>query len=360
MKVAIVYDRANKWGGAERVLLTFLEIFPKAHLFTSVYYKKGATWAKSFSKIETSFLQNIVIARNRHEHFFYLMPFIFESFDFSSYDLVISVTSEFAKGVITKPETLHVCYCLTPTRYLWSSYDDYVRSPVLKFLSWGAISYLRKWDRVAASRPDVMVAISNSISHKIRNYYDRDSVVIYPPCELEWFDSSDSPEGEYFLIVSRLVPYKRVDIAIEAFNKLGRDLVVVGSGVEKARLKRMAKDNISFVEKLTDTELRNYYRDCRALIYPQIEDFGLAAVEAQSMGKPVIALRKGGALDTVVEKKTGIFFKEQSADALIEAIYKFEKTKFNKRDIILNTKRFSKENFKDRFLKLIYERRSRI
>jgi len=182
MKVAIVYDRVNKWGGAERVLLALHEMFPKAPLYTSVYDKKNAKWANVFPKIYTSFLQHIPFAKSNHELFAVLMPLAFESFNFDKYDLVISVTSEFAKGIITKQSTLHVCYCLTPTRYLWSGYEDYFRNKIFKILTKSIIIYLKEWDKMAAKRPDVMVAISSEVRNRIKKYYNRDSEIIFPPC----------------------------------------------------------------------------------------------------------------------------------------------------------------------------------
>lgn len=184
MKVAIVYDRVNKWGGAERVLLTLHKMFPKAPLYTSVYDAKNAKWAKVFPKIYTSFLQKIPFAKSNHELLAPFMPFVFSRFNFDNYDLVISVTSEAAKGIITRPETLHVCYCLTPTRYLWSHYSLYFKNPFLKFLSKPVINYLRKLDKVSAQRPDIMIAISTEVQKRIKKYYDRDSEIIFPPCTI--------------------------------------------------------------------------------------------------------------------------------------------------------------------------------
>lgn len=200
MKVAIVYDRVNKWGGAERVLLALNEIFPNAPLYTAVYSPKNAPWAKVFPKVIPSFLQKIPLASDRHEHFPYLMPLAFETFDFSEYDLVISVTSEAAKGVITKPGTLHVCYCLTPIRYLWSHYDFYFKNPpdsfkrypLFRLISKPHVWYMRKWDLIASQRPDVYVAISTTVKKRIKKYYDRDSQIIYPPTDIKKFKTSKS------------------------------------------------------------------------------------------------------------------------------------------------------------------------
>lgn len=363
MKVALVYDRVNKWGGAERVLLALNEIFPEAPLYTSVYNPKLAPWAKVFPKVIPSFLQKIPYATDRHEHFPYLMPLAFENFDFSGYDLVISVTSEAAKGIITKPATLHVCYCLTPTRYLWSHYDFYFKNPpdsfkiypLFKLISKPFVWYMRRWDLIAAQRPDVYVSISTAVQKRIKKYYARDSKVIYPPANLERFRTQGSrfKKESFFLCVSRLIPYKRADLAIEAFNELGLPLTIVGSGSEEKNLKKMAAGNIKFVGELTDEQLANYYKRCSGLIFPQEEDFGLVVVEAQAAGTPVIAYKAGGALDTVIAGKTGVFFEEQNKDSLIRAVNRFKKMKFDKNVLVKNAEKFSKERFKQEFIKLI-------
>jgi len=229
MKVALVYDRVNKWGGAERVLLALHKIFPKAPLYTSVYDKKGAPWAGVFPKIYTSFLQNLPFARQNHEFFAVLMPWVFESFDFSDYDLVISVTSEAAKGIKTRGRTKHICYCLTPTRYLWSHYEHYFGDKVLRFVSAPFVKYLKSWDKKAAERPDIMVAISRTVSERIKRYYGRSSVIITPPASFV-VRKMKKEKGKFFLLVSRLdFGYKKVDLAIKAFNKLDFPLVIIGS-----------------------------------------------------------------------------------------------------------------------------------
>ena len=354
MKTALVYDRVNKWGGAERDLLALHELFPNAPLYTSVYNPKGAAWAKVFPNVVPSFLNKIPFAKDRHEHFAYLMPLAFESLDFSEFDLVISVTSEAAKGIITKPKTLHICYCLTPTRYLWSHHELYFKNPVFKAVASPSVRYLKAWDKVAASRPDILIAQSKAVQERIKRYYGRDSQIIYPPVDFDFFSTGPKDKREnFYLLVSRLVPYKRVDLAIEAFNKLGPPLYVVGVGSEEDRLKGMAKKNIHFVKELTDQRLAGYYRKCAAFIMPQEEDFGLAAVEAQAAGAPVIAYRAGGALDIVVEGKSGLFFDRQTLGALVGAVRKFTRVKFDHQLISESAKKFSKERFKREFAKLI-------
>lgn len=355
MRVAIVYDRVNKWGGAERVLLTLHEMFPDAPLFTSIYNPQKAPWAKVFPKVVPSFLQKLPI--KKHELLAPLMPIAFESFDMTRMDLVISVTSEAAKGIITKPGTKHICYCLTPTRYLWSGYKDYFKSSIFKSITKPVVSYLRKWDKTAASRPDTMIAISTEVQKRIKKYYGRDSRVVYPPVfkfktQKAKF-KNEIQNSKFFLIVSRLVPYKRVDLAVEAFNKLGLPLVIVGTGSQEKKLRKIAKANIKFAGYLTDEELVGYYQKAEALVVPQREDFGLVAVEAQSFGVPVIAYKAGGALDTVIEGVTGRFFDHQSVESLTGAIKESDKNDYNKKAVKNNAEKFSKERFKREFLKLI-------
>ncbi|MCL4378101.1 MAG: glycosyltransferase [Actinobacteria bacterium] len=351
MKVALVYDRVNKWGGAERVLLALHRIFPDAPLFTSVYNKDSALWAKVFD-VKTSFLQKLPFAKSSHELYAVLMPMAFESFDFSNYDLVISVTSEAAKGIITKPNTIHICYMLTPTRYLWSGYDLYFKNFLLRFLSKPVVSYLRSWDKIASKRPDKIIAISTEVSKRIKKYYDRNSEIIFPPVD-EFKENSKEENLGYFLIVSRLVYYKRIDIAIKAFNKLNLPLKIIGIGSEEESLKKLANSNIEFLGNLTDEKLSVYYKNCRGLIFPGVEDFGLVMVEAQSFGKPVISFKGGGATDIIREGITGEFFETQTPESLIGILEKFESTSYNSNLCRENALRFSFENFKDRFLQVI-------
>jgi len=353
MKVALVYDRVNKWGGAERVLQVMHEIFPDAPLYTSVYSPKQASWAKIFPEIKTTFLQKIPYFRNHHELIPWLMPIAFESLDFSNYDVVVSITSEYCKGIITKPSTLHVCYCLTPTRYLWSGYREYFDSFFNKTIAQPIVRYLRKWDVIAAKRPDVMIGISSEVQKRIKKYYGRDSKIVYPPVSFTTITNRQSPITDYYLLVSRLVKYKNIDLAIKTFNNLNKKLVVVGVGSEGKKLMRMSKNNIKFMGKVSDMKLSSLYQNANALIIPQLEDFGLVAVESQLHGTPVIAYGKGGALDTVINDKTGVLFNEQSEASLQHAIDKFEKMSFDKGIIKKNAKRFTKNKFKKEFLEVI-------
>ncbi|WKZ25951.1 MAG: glycosyltransferase [bacterium] len=345
LKVAIVYDRVNKFGGAERVLLVLHKMFPKAPLFTAVYDQKKATWATVFPKVYTSFLQNIPFAKKKNELFGWLMPLAFEQFDFNSYDLVISVTSEAAKGIITGTNTHHICYMLTPTRYLWSGYDEYFKNQFLRFFSKPVINYLRWWDKIASKRPDKIIAISTEVKKRIKRYYNRDSEIIFPPVELPFHDSIQISDKDYYLYIGRLVKYKKVDLLIKTFNKLKPRLLIVGVGPEEQKLKAMAGDNVEFLGFVEDDKLIDVYQNAKAFLMPQEEDFGITAIEAQSFGVPVIAYKSGGALDTVVDGVTGLYFNSQDVASLQQAIEKFGTMSFNNSEIKRNAKSFSKKEF---------------
>jgi glycosyltransferase involved in cell wall biosynthesis len=370
MKVALVYDRINKWGGAERVLLALHKLFPKAPVFTSVYSPKSAKWADGMD-VKSSFLQKYSHAVLHHELYPFLMPVAFERFSFSDYDLVISLTSEAAKGIITKPGTRHICYCLTPTRYLWSGYKEYFKDPALKMLASPVVSYLRKWDKVAATRPDKFVAVSKEVKGRIKKYYNIDAVVIYPPVNVQGSGIGDQAfgseaqdrrgvgkKGKYFLIVSRLskfTKYKRIDLAIQACNELKLPLKIIGEGSWKKELQEMAGPTVEFVSDVDDKKLGDYYQNCRALLFPALEDFGLTVVEAQGYGKPVIAFRGGGALETIKEGKTGIFFDKQTKDSLKQALMAFNKMKFDEDACKKNAMTFSEASFNSSILKLVHK-----
>jgi glycosyltransferase involved in cell wall biosynthesis len=352
MKLAIVYDRVNKWGGAERVLLALHEIWSDAPLFTAVYDKKRASWAKVF-KVHPSFLQHVPLAKRHHELFPWLTPMAFESFSFDGYDVVLSVTSAEAKNIITKPGTVHICYCLTPTRYLWSGQKEYEKSGVAGDVLRVFAPTLKKWDIIASSRPDYYLAISKHVGNRIEKYYHRKvDAVIYPPVDTNIFQISEN-KGDYFLCVARLVPYKRVDIVIDAFNELGWPLKIIGSGSSEQWLKNRANKNIEFVGgDLTDSQLDAYYQRCRAFLFAGEEDFGIVSLEAQACGKPVICQRNSGMSETVVEGKTGEFFDKD----LVSTLQKFKKKRYDSNFCRENAERFNltrfKKEMKDEVLRL--------
>lgn len=349
MKVAIVYDRVNKWGGAERVLLALHAMYPNAPLFTSVYDKENAQWAKVF-RVKTSFLQHIPFLRSHHELVPFLMPLAFPLFSFKKYDVVISVTSEYAKGIITTGKTKHVCICLTPTRYLWSGYNEYFPNKLVRLLSHPLIWVLRKWDKMTAQLPDAYIAISEEVQKRIRTYYGRESVVIYPPIpKLPKAKNTRFFAKNYFLVVSRLsrfTSYKRIDLAVKAATKLAASLVVVGSG-NSAYLKKIAGPTVQFTGKISDQLLASYYANAQALIFPGFEDFGLSMAESLSFGTPVIAFKKGGALEIVKKGKTGTFFDRQTVPSLVKTLKNFRSSTYNRTICQKSAEGFSEKAFRN-------------
>jgi len=355
MNIAFVYDRVNKIGGAERMLLALHELWPDAPLFTSVFEPSRALWARPFRVIGT-FLEYFPFAKTHHEWFALFMPFAFGSFSFDEYDVVLSVTSAEAKGIVTKPETLHICLCLTPTRYLWSGVDTYkldtgfgVFHGIIKYILTLFLPMLRDWDMVASQRPDMYIAISRRVEQRIRTYYGKKAdIIIYPPVDTDFFRPAQigTTSNQYYLIVSRLVPYKRIDIVIRACSSLHKKLIVIGDGVGKKYLEHIAGPEVTFISgNLTDDELLRYYQHCRAFLFAGDEDFGITAVEAQSCGKPVIAYKESGISEIVVHGKTGIVFTQQSEQSLKGAILQFEAVKILPSECRKNALRFRKSVF---------------
>lgn len=351
MRVAIVYDWANQIGGAERIVGILHEIWPKASLYTSAVNFKGAPWADKFPKIETTFLQKVPGFLKNYRLLAPLIPFAFEQFNFDGFDVVISVTSGPAKAIITKPKTCHICYCLTPPRYFWEK-----RFLKQKWL-FPLLSPLRGQDYLISKRPDFFAAISKTVAERIKNFYQRESQVIYPGILENKIDrfGRGSQACKYFLIVSRLVYYKRVDIAVAAFNKLRWKLKIVGSGPEEHRLRVIAGNSIEFLGNVSDERLWQLYRNTQALVCPQEEDFGLTALEAQSMGIPVITFKRGGITETVIEGETGEFFEEQSVCSLIKALKKVREDKYSPISFRQNISRFRKEDFLVEFKQRVEE-----
>lgn len=327
MKIALVHDYLNQYGGAERVLQVLCALFPNAPIYTTVYDAAATGHVFDDRVIRTSFLQNIPLVRTNHRLFSFLMPLAVEQFDLSPFDVVLSVSSSFAKGIITKPGTRHVCYCLTPSRFLWDDSQKFleefrypfpVRALIPPFLS-----YLRIWDKEASVRPDTFLAISDFVRQRIQKYYGRQASVLYPPVAVRKFFIADTPY-EYFLMVGRMVPYKKFDMAVRVFNELGWPLKIVGAGPELTRLQNMAKANVEFLGLVDDARLADLYAHARAVVFPQEEDFGIVPLEAMASGRPVIAYRGGGALETIVEGVTGTFFDEQTEASLARALAHFD------------------------------------
>ena len=350
MRVALVHDYLNQYGGAERVLEAFCQIFPKAPIYTLLYHGARTGYAFENRQIKTSFLQKIPLLKSHHRPFLMLMPLAIEQFDLSQYDLVISDSASYAKGVITSPNTLHICYCHTPIRYAWDDSHKYIEEfgypglvrKVIPFF----MNYIRLWDEQAAQRVDRFIANSQFVAKRIKKYYHQDSVVIYPPIKTNLFQISSDLDN-YFLMVGRFLPYKRFDLGIEAFNRLGWPLKIIGDGPERKNLQRQAKNNIEFVGLVSDEKLKEYYAHCQALVFPQEEDFGMMVVEAMAAGRPVIAYQAGGALETIKEGVTGLFFKEQTPEHLIKALKGFKSADFNPQLIREKAMEFDEERFKE-------------
>lgn len=364
LRVAVVQFWLSGYGGSEKVLEAIGEIFPQADFYALVVRDGAIPASLRGRKWTTSFVDRIPGARRWYRHFLPLFPYALEQFDLSGYDLVISSESGPAKGVLTSPRACHICYCLSPMRYVWDMYHDYRRkmNPLARAVFSLTAHYARQWDVTTAARVDYFGAISNYVAARIRKYYRRESTVIYPPVDVSAGYLADTRQ-DYYLAVSRLVPYKRLDLAVEACNRLGRRLRVVGAGPELRRLKAMAGPTVEFLGKLDDVSLRECYAHCRAFLFPAEEDFGIAPVEAQSFGRPVIAYGRGGALETIIgppdggdaRSATGIFFGEQTAESLAGAILRFEEieSSFKPDFIRANAQRFSLERFKEEFVKFV-------
>jgi glycosyltransferase involved in cell wall biosynthesis len=312
--------------------------------------------------IQTSLIQHLPFSRTRYRYYLPLFPTAVEHFDMSGYDLVISSNHCVAKGVRTSPGALHICYCHTPMRYIWDLYDDYFgkgRAGMLTRLGMKTfLGYLRKWDVAASKNPHHFIANSHHVKKRIQKLYDREADVIHPPVETSRFTASHHDDG-YFLIVSALVPYKKIDLAIQAVNKSGDELVIAGSGPEEQRLRRIAGPTVRFLGWQPDDRVRDLYAKCRALLFPGEEDFGIVPVEAMASGKPVIAFGKGGACETVHESgkvRTGILFKEQTVDSLIDAIQRFKKSAFDPDALHVFARTFDREVYKRQMREYISRR----
>ncbi len=358
MKVALVHDWGNQVGGAEGVLLALKEMFPDAPVYMSMYDPAVMPAVCRTWEIRTSFMDRLPLVKHHHQPFLPLYPLAFEQFDFSEFDLVLSNKSGFCHGIITPPQTLHIDYCLTPTRYVWD-YRSYARREgigrVANFLLQPLLSYLRTWDRLAADRVDHFVAISRQVQRRIRKFYRRDSVVIYPPVETDRFSLGDGHD-DYFLIVSRLIPYKRIDLAVQAFNELGLPLKIAGSGRDRQALEQIAGPNVEFLDRVPDDELPTLLQRCRAFIFPGVEDFGITPLQANAAGRPVIAYRAGGALDTVVEGRTGLFFDEPTPESLAAAVRDLEAMSFEPEAIRQHALHFDKTVFQRELKRFVEEK----
>ena len=345
-RIALVYDWVNQLGGAERVLLALHRLWPQAPLFTLVHHHSPQTaWASSF-EVKTSFLQKLPLAARKHYLYLPLHRLAFESFDFTGFDLVISLTSTNAKAIKVPPHCLHLSYCLTPNRYLWQ--NSYL-PPFLKKIDQvfpKIRKILQEKDRKTAQNPDHFFSISSTVQERIKKHYQRSSDLIYPGINTQKFHLPKKPlSRKSFLLVSRLVPYKNIPLAIKAANYLKIPLTIVGSGRLETALKEIAGPTVKFTGPISDQKLLRLYQEAFALICPQEEDFGLVALEAQASGTPVIGLKKGGNLETIIPQKTGLFFAHPQLKSLIQAIEKFKHLKFSPQACRNNALRFSEKTF---------------
>lgn len=349
MKIALVHDHLVQDGGAEKVLRVLQDLFHGSPTYTLLYHPNRVDEAFRQQDIRTSFLQSIPFASRKYQWLLPLMPAATEAHDLTGYDVVVSSSSAFAKGIITKPGTIHICYCHTPTRYLWSDTHSYVQELranrlVKAFLPF-VLNRLRIWDRQSAERVDHFIANSRTVADRIRKYYDRDSDIIYPPVETSKFSVAESV-GDYYLAGGRLVSYKRFDLVIQAFNRMGLPLKIFGDGPLLDTYRRMARKNIEFVGRVDEEEKARLYRHAIAYLYPQEEDFGITAVEAMASGRPVIAFRRGGATETVIEGVTGEFFDEQAWEDLAATVIRFDASKFDPARIRAHAEQFDVSVFK--------------
>ena len=363
MKIAFVCDWLTGMRGGERCLEAMCEVFSQADIYTLVYYPENFNGEFDSHKVSTSFIQKLPGNDKNFRRYLPLFPKAIERFDFSGYDFVLSFSHCVAKSIIVPKEIPHVCYCHSPVRYAWDMRDDYISSlPRSKrLLANITLDWLKKWDLKTSTRPDHYIANSKFIRDRIMRNYGLDSKVVYPPVDCERFAVSKSND-DYYLVLSALVPYKRIDIAVEAFSGIDKKLVVVGKGSELEKLKEMATVNVEFVSDASDEEVNTILSNAKALLFPGVEDFGIVPVEAQACGKPVIAFGDGGALETVVgveqgvsEESTGIFFYEQTAQALLKAVNELEANydKFSPETCRLNAESFNRARYKAEMISFV-------
>ena len=358
MRIAIVHDDLTQRGGAERVVESMHQIWPDAPIFTSVYDSKGTFASFAQMDVRTSFMQNLPFASNAkyNKLFLSLYPIAFETLDLRNYDVVISHGTRFAHGVLTSPETCHIHYCHTPARFAWR-YHEYVEeggfNKIYKIFLPFIIHRLRQWDQSAAQRVDVFFSNSYNIARRVAKYYRKESDILYPPIETERFFIVEKPSSNYLLIVSRLLPYKRIDLAVEACNRLNIPLKIVGTGPDMTRLKGMAKSNVTLLGRVPDGNVEQLFAHCRGFIFPGEEDFGIAPLEAMAAGRPVIAYRAGGAMETVIEGQTGVFFNEATAQSLMDAIQRLDSLTFQPAELRAHAETFGTVAFQNRFKMLV-------
>jgi len=379
VRVAIIHDWLTGMRGGEKVLEVFCEIFPDADIFTLIHVRGSVSRIIEGMRIRTSFLQRMPLAKRHYRSFLPLFPIAVEGFDLSNYDAVLSSSHCVAKGALTPPSAVHVCYCYTPMRYVWDQYNIYFggnnKGLASRFLMPVIANYLRMWDVASSNRVDCFIADSHHVAKRIKKYYKRPAKVIHAPVDCSFFTPAESHrKGDYYLLVSAFAPYKRIDVAVDAFEQLGLPLIIAGSGQDEKWIRGMSKKHVQCVGWQSDESLRAYYQGCKALIFPGEEDFGIVPLEAQACGKPVIAFAKGGALETVLgiyathktdcedrgtppKAPTGVFFTEQTPVSLMAAVRFFEQQKnlFNPLLIRKHAEDFDRLVFKEK-MKQFFEK----
>lgn len=358
MRVALVHDWLTGFRGGEKVLEVFCEIFPEATIFTLVYIEGSSSPAIETLPVKTAFTQKLPGVKRLYRWYLPLHPWAIESLDLSEFDFVLSSSHCVAKGAIPRDGALHICYCHTPMRYVWDRFHDYFGSGLKAKLVFGPVaSRLRHWDRASAGRVDHFIANSTYVSERIQRYYDRSAdAVIPPPVDTDFYQPVDGEREDFYLVVSALVPYKRIDLAVDAFRARNETLVIVGKGPSAKALERDAPANVQFRGWVTSEELRSLYQRCRACLLPGVEDFGIVPLEAQASGAPVVAYGQGGALDTVRDGETGVLFHEQTAEVLSSAIDKVSSLRLNKNLLRNWALGFSRDRFRDRMKAFIHAR----
>jgi glycosyltransferase involved in cell wall biosynthesis len=360
MKLAIIHDFLNQYGGAERVVEYFLKIFPGVPVYTSIYFPDDTFDLFKSENITTTFMQKIPGIKKHYKKFFFLYPYAFRRLKLYDYEIILGSSSSYSHFINKCKDSVHINYCYTPPRFLWET-KDYLEGEKITALESVMIKpiicFLRKMDLKQSKKIDYYIAISEYVKNKIKKVYNRESAVIYPPIEIEKYKFSKDKE-DFYLIVSRLKGYKRIDTAVKAFNILGKKLLIVGTGEDEVNLRKVSRKNIEFLGTVSDSELLNLYSKAKSLIFTGKEDFGLTPIEAQASGTPVVAYAEGGASETIMSGETGFFFNRQEPEVLLEVIRQFEKNRLDSVRCRKNAERFDFKNFKKDitdFIKNVYK-----